>query len=196
MIGLGVVAAAALFQMDLGLPPGAAVVSIALLTGGGITVWQALRSGLGPPRTLTAPLVTLLVVYATAVLVGFPVIEKTRSAVITARFVRAQPVGAVGLYGVDRWKASLRYYIDRRVDTLHRPEELANFLQASRPTYVVMLRHEYERLPPAGADVEVISAQPVVAATAGRGLRRQIWNELVVVRKRARGTQPSSIPKG
>jgi 4-amino-4-deoxy-L-arabinose transferase-like glycosyltransferase len=183
LAALGAAAIVALFQMDLGLPAGAAILPIALITGGGITVAQALRNGLAAPRSLTAPFITLLVVYATTALVAFPTLEQTRSAVSTARFIRAQPVGAVALYRVDRWKSSLRYYVGRRIDTLHEPEELKAFLRSSNPTYVVMLRDEYERLFAIGLPVEVISSQPIVSATSGRGFRRQIWNQLVVVRK-------------
>jgi hypothetical protein len=44
-----------------------------------------------------------------------------------------------------------------------------------------MLRDEYEALRAVGTPLVVISARPAVSGTTGRGFRRQIWSQLVIV---------------
>src|SRR5205085_6499877 len=130
------------------------------------------------PRVLTTPLVTLLVVYITTVLVGFPALERTRPVVFTARYLRTHvpPSAAVGLYRLERWRASLRYYLGRRVERLDDAEGVRRFLESAAPAYVVMFRSDYHALHEAGVPLAIIASRPAVSGTTGRGFRTQVWN--------------------
>src|SRR5262249_23125520 len=157
---------------------------IALITGGAMTVGGSLRKRLVLRRSLSAPLVTLLVVYATTVLVGYPALERTRPVVFAARFLRSHSTDStpVGLYRLGRWRARRRYYLGRRVVRLDDPDDVRRFLDSAQPSFVVMLRDEYETLQATRIPLELMSARSAVSATTGRVFRRQLWNQLVIVR--------------
>ena len=48
-----------------------------------------------------------------------------------------------------------------------------------------MLRDEYEALRVMGVPVEMIAARPAVSGATGRGFRRQVWGQLVIVQRAA-----------
>jgi 4-amino-4-deoxy-L-arabinose transferase-like glycosyltransferase len=190
MIAMAAVSGVALFRIDLGLPIGAAVLPIALAAGGAIVILQMARREWLSPRTIAAPVIALLVVYATAAVAGFPALERTHPITITARFLHEHtaPGDPIGLYRLERWRASLRYYIGRRIERLDGPNDVRRFLAASDAARIVMLRTEYDALRSQGIDVREISSQAAVGGTVGLGIRRQLWTRLVV----ARGTTPSA----
>jgi hypothetical protein len=83
---------------------------------------------------------------------------------------------------LERWRASLRYYLGRRIERLENPDDIRRFLSAGGPAYIVMLREEYEALRDSGIPLTLVSERPAVASTSGRGFRRQVWSQLAVVR--------------
>src|SRR4029450_6228316 len=179
-MAIGVIAAIALTRIDLGLPLGAAMLPITLVGGGAVVVFQMARRRLLPPQSLAVPVCTLLVVYATTVLVGFPAFERTRpirfiTHVLKTHATAAEPVGP---YRLERWRASLRYYLGRRIERLENPDDIRRFLSAGGPAYIVMLREEYEALRDSGIPLILVSERPAVASTSGRGFRRQVWSQL------------------
>ena len=56
------------------------------------------------------------------------------------------PDAPIGIYRLERWRASLRYYVERPVVRLETPEDVLAFVSADRPVYVVLMRQEYETL--------------------------------------------------
>jgi 4-amino-4-deoxy-L-arabinose transferase-like glycosyltransferase len=186
-MAIGVIAAIALTRIDLGLPLGAAMLPITLVGGGAVIVFQMARRRLLPLRSLAVPVCTLLVVYATTVLVGFPAFERTRPIRFITRVLRTHAIAAepVGLYRLERWRASLRYYLGRRIERLENPDDIRQFLSSGGPAYIVMLREEYETLHNAGFPLRLVSERAAVASTQGRGFRRQVWSQLAVVRAEA-----------
>jgi 4-amino-4-deoxy-L-arabinose transferase-like glycosyltransferase len=184
VIGIGLLVAVALARIDLGLPVAAAVLPVTLVTGGAILVTETVRRRLVPVRSLSVPIGMLLVVYATTVLVGFPAFERTRPIRFITRVLRTHSADSdpVGLYRLERWRASLRYYLGRRIERLESTDDVRRFLASGRPAYVVMLKEEYENLRVAGLALTLVSERPAVTSTEGRGFRRQIWSQLAVVR--------------
>src|SRR5262245_44275494 len=183
-VAIGLVAAVAIPRIDLCLPLGAFMRPVTLVAGGAAMLIQISRTRLLPLQSLTVPVGTLLVVYATTVLVGFPAFERTRPIRFTTRVLRTHATAAepVGLYRLERWRASLRYYLGRRIERLENPDDIQRFLAAGGPAYIVMLREEYETLRNAGFPLTLVSKRPAVASTEGRGFRRQLWSQLAVVR--------------
>ena len=171
-----------LFKLNLELPDAAILLPLTLFAGGVALMTQAARAGWRVPRTAVVPAVALLVAYATVVAVGFPVLERTRPTAIVARqLARIAPESApVGLYRLERWRASLRYYLGRPIVRLEDPDALHDFFK-SRAAYVVMLRRDYDALVQTGAPVRLLMQRRAVVGTTGRGLRRQKWGFLVVV---------------
>ena len=92
------------------------------------------------------------------------------------------PVAApVALYRLERWRGSLRYYLNRPVQRLEAIDEARAFLQQPEQVYVVMLRRDYVELRNQHIPVYLTTAHRAVVGTTGRGLRKQRWSFLVVV---------------
>jgi hypothetical protein len=172
-------------KLDLELPGIAIVFPISLLAGGVVLMTQSARIRWMVPRNANTLIVTLLIAYATVVAVGFPVLERTRpTSLIARRLVRTTPATApVGIYKLERWRASLRYYLDRPVERLENANDLAAFIARPEPVYIVMLRREYDELRRAGVPIRLMMQHRAVEGTTGRGLRRQRWGYLVVATK-------------
>ena len=125
----------------------------------------------------------LLVSYTTVVAVGFPVLEQVRPTARVARQLArlSAPTAPVGLYRLERWRGSLRYYLNRPIDRLETFDELSVYLSRPEPAYVVMLRRDYLELRDHDIPVHLLTAHRAVIGTSGRGIRRQRWGFLVVV---------------
>jgi 4-amino-4-deoxy-L-arabinose transferase-like glycosyltransferase len=171
-----------LFDLDLELPATAIVLPLALVAGGIALMTQAALRGWKTPRHATALIAMLLTCYFVVTSVGYPVLEQTRPTARVARRLRyiSGPDAPTGLYKLERWRASLRYYLDRPIQRLEEPEEVSAFFAQSRPVYVVMLRREYEGLVKQGLPIHLVVQQRAVIGTTGKGLRRQRWGFLVV----------------
>jgi hypothetical protein len=173
----------ALSQLNLGLPSGAFILPFAVFLGGVGLLSQSERIGWRVPAGVGVLLAMLLVSYSTVVAVGFPVLEQVRPTARVARQLRrvSPPTAPVGLYRLERWRGSLRYYLDRPINRLESFDELSAFLSRPEPVYVVMLRRDYLELCDRHIPVHLLTAHRAVIGTSGRGLRRQRWGFLVVV---------------
>jgi hypothetical protein len=134
------------------------------------------------PSNAAVPVVTLLVVYVVVVAVGFPVLERTRPTALVGRYL-ARNAGAtapVGLFRLERLRASLRYYAERPVTRIESPDEMRAFLAQTRQVYVVLRRAEFNALRETGVPIHLVRHYRAVVGTTGRGLRRQVWGFLFV----------------
>jgi len=172
-----------LSKIDLALPATALVLPLALFAGGVGLMFQAERRHWGVPVGTGVLVTTLLVCYATVVVVGFPALEQARPMARVARILaRSTPTAApVALYRLERWRGSLRYYLNRPVKRLEAIDEARAFLQQPEQVYVVMLRRDYVELRNQHIPVYLMTAHRAVVGTTGRGLRKQRWSFLVVV---------------
>ena len=182
LVAIGVVTGAFMFRLDLDLSPAAALIPAAFLVGGGTLAISTVRRGFLAPPSIAALLVMLLVVYGTVVMAGFPVLERVRPTARIARALRTnlQPDDSVGLYRLERWRASLRYYLMQPVARLDNREAVVEFLARPPHSYVAMLRRDYKELKASGVKLRIVHTRPAVAGTVGWGLRRQRWDALLV----------------
>jgi 4-amino-4-deoxy-L-arabinose transferase-like glycosyltransferase len=173
----------ALSQLNLGLSAGAFVLPFAVFVGGVVLLAQSERVGWRVPAGVGALLAMLLVSYATVVAVGFPVLEQVRPTARVARQLArvSAPTAPIGLYRLERWRGSLRYYLNRPIERLETFDELSTYLSRSEPVYVVMLRRDYLELCDRHIPVHMLTAHRAVIGTTGRGLRRQRWGFLAIV---------------
>lgn len=171
-----------LFELNLELPKLAIVLPLALLVSGIALMTVCALRGWRIPRTAIVPVVMLLVAYAVVVQVGFPVLETTRPTSLAGRTIRrlAGPNDVVGLYRLERWRASVRYYVGRPVARLDNEAELRAFLADPRRGFVVMRRRDFVALRAGGVRLREVMQRRAVVGTAGNGLRRQVWGYLVV----------------
>jgi 4-amino-4-deoxy-L-arabinose transferase-like glycosyltransferase len=181
-----------LFDLNLELSPLAIVLPLALMTGGIALMTACAVCRWRVPRTAAIPVVMLLVVYLVTVGVGYPALEATHATPVIAKRIRsiAAPDAVVGLYQLERWRASLRYYLERPVTRLDDEAAVREFLAAGHPAYVVMRRREYDQLRAAGVPLREVMRRHAVIGTTGRGLRRQVWGYLVVARNASANGRP------
>jgi len=134
----------------------------------------------------------LLVSYAMVVVVGFPAMERMRPTARVAAQLRFAVTGdaAVGLYRLERWRGSLRYYLNRPIQRLETAEEARAFFSQPRTVYAIMLRRDYLALRDQKVPVHPMIAHRAVVGTTGRGLRRQRWGYLMVVTNKPRSFKP------
>jgi hypothetical protein len=186
-----------LFELDLNLPAAAVTFPLVLAIGGIALFTASARAGWSVPRTPLAPVVTLLAAYVLIVTFGYPALEQTRPTALVARTLRQMtPADAqVGIYRLEQWRASLRYYTERPVAKLSSAEDVASFISPDRPVYIVMLRRDYKELRRGGLELrEVFKCRAVIGTVkTGTGLRRQQWGEMIIVTdapSRHRSTNP------
>jgi 4-amino-4-deoxy-L-arabinose transferase-like glycosyltransferase len=184
-----------IFELGLDLPAAAILLPIALAVGGIMVLSRSARIGWHVPAVPAATLATLLVAYLLVVTIGFPTLQQTRPTALAGRVVRQRtaPGAPVGLYRLEQWRASLRYYAERPLTALSSPDDVVAFTRLSVPVHLLMTRREYRALRQEGIRLrEVFFCRAVVGTIKGRGgLRRQKWDDLIVVTNappRRRGT--------
>jgi len=175
----------ALFQLNLDLPRAAIALPIVLAIGGIAILAAASSAGWRMPRTPLAPVLTLLAAYVCIVTIGFPALEQTRPTALVGKTLQRLTAAdtPVGIYRLEQWRASLRYYTGRPVARLSTPDDVVGFITTGRPVYLVMLRRDYKDLRRGGMELrEVFKCRAVVGTTRTRtGLRRQQWDDLIIV---------------
>jgi hypothetical protein len=171
-----------LFDLNLDLPSVAIALPVALLAGGVALMTVCAWRGWRAPRTAIVPVVMLLAVYVVTVGVGYPVLESTRPTALVGRTIRriAGPHDIVGLYQLERWRASIRYYTGRPITPLDNPQDVREFLADPRHAFVVLRWHDFDALRAAGVPLRQVTRHRAVIGTSGKGLRRQVWGYLVV----------------
>jgi 4-amino-4-deoxy-L-arabinose transferase-like glycosyltransferase len=181
-----------LWKLDLHMPSVAIVLPLALVAGGIALMFQSARLQWRVPRSATAVVTMLLVSYAVVVVVGFPAMEHMRPTARVAVQLRYAMAGdaPVGLYQLERWRGSLRYYLNRPIQRLESVEEARAFFNRPETVYAIMLRRHYVALRDQGVAVHPMMAHRAVVGTMGRGLRKQRWGYIVVVTNKPRSFKP------
>lgn len=185
LAAIGVALAVNMPALGLDAPPTAMILPLTLAIGGIAIVVVMVRNKLQPPPVMSIPIGTMVVVYATIAAVGVPLVERGRPVKQVGQWLQIQsdPGDTVGLYGLDRWEPSLRYYAGRRLRRLRDDRDALEFLSSPGRAWLVMKRQEYERLRASGVPARIEYEVPAVMGTIGRGLRRQVWTEVIIVKK-------------
>jgi 4-amino-4-deoxy-L-arabinose transferase-like glycosyltransferase len=174
-----------LFELNLELPASAIVLPIVLALGGTAILASLAAVDWRMPGTPIVPVVTLLALYALVVTVGFPTLERARPTALIARTLQQMtPADSpTGIYNLEKWRASLRYYSQRPLMQLSTPEDVVGFSKQSRPIYIFIIRQDYRALRESGIALrEVFRSRAVVGTTRAQvGLRRQHWDDLIIV---------------
>jgi 4-amino-4-deoxy-L-arabinose transferase-like glycosyltransferase len=174
---------------DLGLdvPAAGFLLPVILIVSGLMLALRQLRHGLRPPALMNAPIGALVMVYAIVVAIGFPIFARTQpiKQVGTWLYARASAGDAIGVYRMDRWRTPLRYYATRPLTTLVSDADARAFLEAPGTRWLVTRRDSLTSLAVDRRVAEIVLAVPAVVGSRGTGVRRQIWSDVVVLRKRA-----------
>jgi len=181
LVAAGVVAAFSLFDLGLDLPRVAMLIPISLAAGGVVLEATMLRRKAVSPPVFGSVLVMLLVIYGCVLAIGIPVLERARPTEAVADSLRPKLSAddQVALYRLEKWRFSLRYYLERPLGRLQNPADVREFL-TSKGDYILMLDEDFARLREDGINLRAVSERPAVTGTTGKGLRRQKWGALVV----------------
>jgi 4-amino-4-deoxy-L-arabinose transferase-like glycosyltransferase len=198
MLGLGALLVVAgtfmatyMFELDLELPEMAILLPIALGAGGTAILERSARIHWRVPQRPLALVSTLVVVYAVIVVAGLPTLEHVRPTALIAGTLRrhAPPDAPAAIYRLEQWRASLRYYADRPLARISSPEEAAGFVGDGHARYLILTRADFRTLRTSGLKLrEVFRCRAVVGTIRMRnGLRRQRWDDLIIVTNQPRG---------
>jgi 4-amino-4-deoxy-L-arabinose transferase-like glycosyltransferase len=181
LVGISIFGGFSLFNLALPVPRIAVLIPVGLAAAGAVLIVAIVRHRAVSPMVFATVLTTLLVIYGSIVSVGMPILEQIRPTAAVAEELRPQLTEGdqVGLYRLERWRFSLRYYLERPVSRLQHPSDVRDFFRKS-PGYVLMLDEDFARLRDQGVNLRCVSERPAVIGTTGRGLRRQKWGALVV----------------
>jgi len=174
-----------MFELDLDLPTTAVLLPIALAAGGAGYMIHAAHRHWWLPRTPVVLTLALLATYAVVVEVGVPLLDRLRPTALVARALHdhTPPEAMTGIYQLEQWRASLRYYGERPLKALNTPAEIAAFLDSPSPRYVIIRRRDFRSLREDGLPIHDLFHRHAVMGTAraSSGLRRQLWGELLIV---------------
>ena len=171
LVAAGIVLIPGLNRVPLDLPPVARVLPIALIAAGIAMIGQVARRW-RPAASPFAAVAGLLTAYVVVLIVGLPAFEQAKPTRRLARIVAhtARPEDQVGMYRLNRWSSSWRFYVGRHSDRLETDAELADFFSRPGRHYCAMLRHDYDRLAAGGMRLHVIYEETGLFTTTGRSL--------------------------
>ena len=178
---IGAISGLTLFDLGLELPRSAALMPAALAACGVVVCAAILRRRAVSPPVFGSVVAALLVIYSCVMLIGLPVLERTRPTAAVAETLKPKLASddQIGLYRLEKWRFSLRYYLERPVSRLQHPSDVREFLD-TKEGYLLMLDEDYERLRSEGIPLRAVAKRPAVTGTTGKGLRRQKWGSLIV----------------
>ena len=181
LVAAGVVSGFSLFDLGLDLPRAAMLIPFSLAAGGLVLEATILRRRAVSPLMFGAVVMMLLVIYGCVMAIGMPVLERARPTEAVADSLRPNLSAddQVALYRLEKWRFSLRYYLERPLERLQDPADVREFF-TGKGDYILMLDEDFARLRADGINLRAVSERPAVTGTTGKGLRRQKWGALVV----------------
>jgi hypothetical protein len=168
-----------MFDLGLDLPRVALLIPASLAAGGVVLEATIFRRKTVSPMAFGVVLAMLLVVYSCVLAIGLPLLERARPTAAIAENLRPRlaPDDQVGLYRLEKWRFSLRYYLERPLSKLQEPSDVKEFLH-KKGSYILLSDEDLARLRHDGVNLRAVSERPAVTGTTGRGLRRQKWGSL------------------
>jgi len=169
-----------MFSIDLELSPVAILLPCALIAGGMTLGWQLYRHR--EQRAAGLLIAVLLCVYGVVVIEGLPVLERSRPTAPLGRWIaRHAPADApVGVYGLDDWRGSIRFYSRRQLVVLHDQSEVRDFFGRYPDSFALMLARDYRRLRSDGLSLGAVGGRRAIVGRSGKYIRKQIWDRIIV----------------
>jgi 4-amino-4-deoxy-L-arabinose transferase-like glycosyltransferase len=168
-------------RLALPLTRAAAILPAGLMIGGAAILVALSRRGMGQVRLAGWPIGTLLTAYATLVVFGLPLIRAGLPVEQVGRFVaeRSGTAEPVAVLGLDRWQTGLSYYLHDPPQRIQTAVEAQRFANGPGPRWMIMRREWHKTVAPSGC---LTLSVPAILGTTGRGIRTQVWGDVVVVR--------------
>ena len=186
-VAAGVFVWSSLPRLGVTLPNAVAVLPGVMVVGGLAIVAAIMRRGVGLPRLTAWPIITLVTVYASLVFIGLPIIRTGLPVEQIGRFVadRTADGAPVGVLGLDRLEGGLAYYLHHPPQHLQNVAEAERFAKAPGPRWMIVREESRKLAAPGGC---VTFSIPAIVGTKGRGIRTQVWGDILVIRYDAAAT--------
>lgn len=170
---------ASLDRLTLPLTQAAAIVPAVLVIGGLCLAVRMRMAGHLLPR-VEWPAMTLVVAYAGAVYFAVPALSTGLPVEQVGRFVagRSLPHEPVALLGLDRWQMGLTYYLHSPPERLDNATEAERFASTPGRRWMVTRPEWGDQIITSGC---VTFSVPAIVGTRGRGLRTQVWGDVLVL---------------
>jgi len=168
----GTVLVPGLNRVPLELPAAARLLPIALIASG-LAMTAQVAGSWRPSSFPLAAVAGLLASYAIVITIGLPAFEQMKPTRRLARIIaiNASADDHVGMFRLNRWSSSFRFYVGRHSERLETSDELRTFLARPGRHYCAMLRRDYDRLAAEGVRLRVVHQEPGLFTTTGRSLR-------------------------
>ncbi|MEO6222056.1 MAG: glycosyltransferase family 39 protein [Vicinamibacterales bacterium] len=191
-IGAGVALWWSFPSLAVPLPGAVNIAPVVMVIGGFAIIAAMVRRGVGLPKLTRWPIVTLLAVYASLVFVGLPIVRAGLPIEQVGRFIadRSGKDEPVAVLGLDRWEGGLAYYVHNPPQLLRSSTEAERFARTPGPRWLVT-RRGWQNLATGGC---VTLSLPAIVGTTGRGIRKQVWEDVLVIRYDANNHLKSTCP--
>jgi 4-amino-4-deoxy-L-arabinose transferase-like glycosyltransferase len=169
----GMVLLPGLSQVPLELPAAARLLPIALIASGLAMAGQIGRRW-RPAALPFAPVAGLLASYALVITIGLPAFEQLKPTRRLARMVATTATADdhIGMFRLNRWSSSWRFYVGRHSERLETADDLRMFFARSGRHYCAMLRRDYDGLVSDGFRLRIVYQEEGLFTTTGRSLRK------------------------
>jgi len=172
LITAGIVLIPALDRVPLDLPAEARLLPIVLLASGLAMLGQVGREW--RPALPYVAVTGLVACYAVVITIGLPAFEELKPTRRLARMVAttASANDQIGMFRLNRWSSSWRFYVGRHSERLETDADLHRFFATPGRHYCAMLRTQYDRLAAQGFRLRIVHEEKGLFTTTGRALRR------------------------
>jgi len=174
LLAAGIVLIPGLNRVPLDLPAGARLLPVVLLVASGLAMLGQIGRQWRPAAVPYIAVAGLLACYASVITIGLPAFEELKPTRRLARMV-AMTAGAddhVGMFRLNRWSSSWRFYVGRHSERLETDADLHRFFATPGRHYCAMLRTDYDRLAEQGFRLRIVRQEEGLFTTTGRTLRR------------------------
>ena len=174
LLAAGIVLIPGLNRVPLELPAGARLLPVVLLVASGLAMLGQIGRQWRPAAVPYIAVAGLLACYASVITIGLPAFEELKPTRRLARMV-AMTAGAddhVGMFRLNRWSSSWRFYVGRHSERLETDADLHRFFATPGRHYCAMLRTDYDRLAEQGFRLRIVRQEEGLFTTTGRTLRR------------------------
>ena len=174
LLAAGIVLIPGLNRVPLDLPAGARLLPVVLLVASGLAMLGQIGREWRPAAVPYIAVAGLLACYASVITIGLPAFEELKPTRRLARMV-AMTAGAddhVGMFRLNRWSSSWRFYVGRHSERLETDADLHRFFATPGRHYCAMLRTDYDRLAEQGFRLRIVRQEEGLFTTTGRTLRR------------------------
>jgi 4-amino-4-deoxy-L-arabinose transferase-like glycosyltransferase len=174
----------------LDLPPAAMIVPAVMLAAGAFVTARASLGNWPAPPVPWISLAACVTMYVGILLWVMPALEQRKVVPDVAQWVSTHtpPDARVGLYRLNRWSNTFRFYVDRHAPHLESVQEARAFFNEPEPFYCVMTGQLFDEFTAQGVPLQAVYEREGMWVTSGRVLwKRRVPPTRFVIASRKPG---------